>query len=77
MIQGDAGIGKTALVRAVIAAALTRGYGVLRCAGEQAEARLSFAGVADLVGEAVGRGSFATSVTGRSSRDWWQLVLRP
>ena len=53
LIEGDAGIGKTALVRAVIAAAQTRGYGVLRCAGEQTEARLSFAGVADLVGEAI------------------------
>ena len=53
LIEGDAGIGKTALVRAVIAAAQTRGYGVLRCAGEQTEARLSFAGVADLVGDAI------------------------
>jgi DNA-binding CsgD family transcriptional regulator len=53
LIDGDAGIGKTAFVRAVIAAAERRGYRVLRCAGEQAETRLSFAGVADLVGDVI------------------------
>src|SRR5438067_937617 len=50
LIEGQAGIGKTALWLAVLAAAAAKGYRVLRCGGDQAEARLSFVGLGDLVG---------------------------
>jgi DNA-binding CsgD family transcriptional regulator/tetratricopeptide (TPR) repeat protein len=53
VVEGEAGIGKTALFRAVVDDALARGYVVLRCAGEQAEARLSFVGLTDLIGDVV------------------------
>ena len=53
VIEGDAGIGKTAVYRAVVDDAVTRGYIVLRCAGEEAEARLSFIGLTDLIGDVV------------------------
>ena len=48
LVEGDAGIGKTAIWRAVLAEAEARGIRVLRCVAEQAEARLSFVGLADL-----------------------------
>jgi DNA-binding CsgD family transcriptional regulator len=50
LIEGEVGIGKTALWLAVLAAAVAMGYRVLRCGGDQAEARLSFAGLGDLFG---------------------------
>src|SRR5581483_10414242 len=53
VLEGDPGIGKTAVWRVALADAAARGYRVLRCAGEQAEALLSFVGLADLVGDAV------------------------
>ncbi len=48
LIEGEAGIGKTAIWRAALAEAEARGCVVLRCVAEQAEARLSFVGLADL-----------------------------
>jgi DNA-binding CsgD family transcriptional regulator len=48
LIEGEAGIGKTAIWRAALAEAEARGCIVLRCVAEQAEARLSFVGLADL-----------------------------
>ena len=47
------GIGKTAVYRAVVDDATARGYVVLRCAGEETEARLSFIGLTDLIGDVV------------------------
>ena len=40
LIEGEPGIGKTAVWRAALADAEARGYRVLRCVAEQAEARL-------------------------------------
>ena len=53
VIEGDAGIGKTAVYRAVVEDAAARGYVVLSCAGEETEARLSFVGLTDLIGDVV------------------------
>jgi DNA-binding CsgD family transcriptional regulator len=61
VIEGDAGIGKTAVYRAVVDDAAARGYVVLRCAGEETEARLSFIGLTDLIGDVVGE--FAGSLS--------------
>ena len=51
LVEGDAGIGKTAVWRSALVEAEARGCRVLRCVAEQAEVRLSFVGLADLVGE--------------------------
>src|SRR5262245_38028433 len=48
-LEGEAGIGKTTLVRAVAAEAAARGYRVLGCQPAQAEQAMSFAAVADLL----------------------------
>ena len=50
ILEGEAGIGKTAVWRAVLAEAQARGVRVLRCVAEQTEAQLSFVGLGDLVG---------------------------
>ncbi len=50
VLEGEAGIGKTALWRAALAEAEAGGCRVLRCVAEQAEARLSFVGLGDLAG---------------------------
>ena len=52
IIEGEAGIGKTAVWRAALEEAASHGCRVLRCVAEEAEARLSFVCVTDLVGEA-------------------------
>ena len=49
LIEGDVGIGKTALWRHLLESAGARGYRVLRCVGDQAEAKLSFVGLIDLL----------------------------
>jgi predicted ATPase len=49
LVEGDAGIGKTAIWRSALREAEARGHLVLRCVAEQAEARLSFVGLADLI----------------------------
>lgn len=53
LIEGPPGIGKTALWRAALGQALTEGQRVCSCVAAQAEARLSFVGLSDLVGEVV------------------------
>ena len=51
IIEGDAGIGKSAVWRASLDAARQAGYLVLDGVGEQVEARMSFVGLADLIGD--------------------------
>jgi DNA-binding CsgD family transcriptional regulator len=53
VVQGAAGIGKTAVWRALLDAARTDGYQVLECVGDSAEARLTFVGLGDLLQEVV------------------------
>jgi DNA-binding NarL/FixJ family response regulator len=50
LLEGEAGIGKTAVWRAAVAEAEASGCRVLRCVAEQAEAQLSFVGLGDLAG---------------------------
>src|SRR5262245_56171404 len=49
VLDGEAGIGKTELWRAGVAGAGGRGYEVLEARPAEAESRLSFAGLADLL----------------------------
>jgi DNA-binding CsgD family transcriptional regulator len=53
VVVGEAGIGKTALWLAAAEEAAARGYIVLSCRPSEAEARFSFSGLADLLGEQV------------------------
>ncbi|GLZ81560.1 hypothetical protein Afil01_63670 [Actinorhabdospora filicis] len=48
-IAGEAGIGKSALWRHAMEAARGRGFGVLSCRAAEAEVRLSFGGLVDLL----------------------------
>jgi DNA-binding CsgD family transcriptional regulator len=50
VIFGEAGIGKTAVWMAAVEEARARRFGVLSCRPSEAEARFSFAGLADLLG---------------------------
>jgi DNA-binding CsgD family transcriptional regulator len=50
VIEGDPGIGKTTLWRESMRLADERGYRVLSCRPAEAESKLSFAGLADLLG---------------------------
>ena len=50
VVEGQAGIGKTAVWHALVGIARRDGYLVLQSVSEQAEARLTFAGLADLFG---------------------------
>jgi DNA-binding CsgD family transcriptional regulator len=54
VLSGEAGIGKTILWLASIDAAATRGYQILSSRPSEAETQLAFAGLTDLLGEAVG-----------------------
>ncbi len=49
LLDGAAGVGKTTLVRAAVDAARATGATVLTCAGSPAEARLTYAGLAELL----------------------------
>ena len=49
LVLGDPGIGKSALAEAAIRQARDRGMRVLACAGTESEARLSFAGLHQLL----------------------------
>jgi DNA-binding CsgD family transcriptional regulator len=49
VVEGEAGIGKTTIWREGIERARERGYRVLSCHAAQAETRLSFAGLGDLL----------------------------
>jgi len=51
-IEGPAGIGKTTLLRHTLHAAAERGFRVLACRPSEVEAQLSYAAVADLLGDA-------------------------
>jgi DNA-binding CsgD family transcriptional regulator len=53
VLHGQAGIGKTSIWLAGIGAATDRGYRVLSCRPSEAETRLSYAGLADLLGGVV------------------------
>jgi len=50
VVEGEAGIGKTTVWRAGVAAAAGRGFAVLVCRPAEAEARLSYSGLGDLLG---------------------------
>ncbi len=50
VIEGEAGIGKTTVWRAGVDAATSRGYHVLVCRPAEAETRLAYSGLADLLG---------------------------
>src|ERR671933_1607911 len=52
LLEGEPGIGKTAIWRAAIEAARERGFRVLRARPSEAERTLSFAALADLLGDA-------------------------
>ena len=54
VLRGEAGIGKTALWLAGVDAAAARGYRIFSSRPSEAETGYSFAGLADLLGEAVG-----------------------
>ena len=47
LLEGEAGIGKTAVWRAVLEEAKMQGYRVLMCVAAEADARLSFVGLND------------------------------
>ena len=49
VLEGDPGIGKTTVWRSGIAHAASQGYRVLSCRAVQAEVRLSFAALGDLL----------------------------
>jgi len=53
VIEGAPGIGKTAVWRELLGVARADGYLVLECAGDAAEARLTFVGLSDLFAEVV------------------------
>src|SRR3954464_13287021 len=55
LVTGEAGVGKTGLVDAVAADARRRGVPVLRAAGAEFEAALSFAGLDQLLQPVLGR----------------------
>jgi DNA-binding CsgD family transcriptional regulator len=50
VVEGEAGIGKTTVWRAGVAAAAGRGFAVLGCRPAEAEARLAYCGLGDLFG---------------------------
>ena len=52
LLEGSAGIGKTTLWLAGVGEAASRGYRVLQSRGAESEARLSYAALGDLLGEA-------------------------
>ena len=54
VLWGDAGIGKTSIWLAGLEAAAERGYRTLSSRPSEAEARLSYAGLADLLGAVAG-----------------------
>lgn len=50
LIEGEAGVGKSCLVRETVRAAEERGYRVLACQPTESEAGIGFAGLIDLLG---------------------------
>jgi DNA-binding NtrC family response regulator len=57
-LWGEAGVGKTTVWEAGVAAAESRGFAVLDCRAAAAEVRLTYAGLADLLGK-IGAEGFA------------------
>lgn len=57
-VHGEAGIGKTTVWKAVLDRAAARGFQILECRPSVAEAKLSFAGISDLL-ERVPEDAFA------------------
>src|SRR5215210_364739 len=53
LLEGEAGIGKTALWRRGVELASERSYRVLSCSGSTSEAQLSFVALGDLLGDAL------------------------
>jgi predicted ATPase len=56
LIEGEVGIGKTTLWRAALAEAAAGEVRVLSCVADQAEVRLSFVGLGDLLRDVVDHG---------------------
>src|SRR6266540_1227870 len=52
ILEGEAGIGKTTVWRELVEAASHRSYRVLRCQPAASEAKLSYSGISDLLGDA-------------------------
>src|SRR5919198_5448360 len=76
-IEGEPGIGKTPLWREGVVRAEAGGYGVLSCRAAQAETRLSFAGLADLLASSTqplasptALSTGAAPTTGRGRSPW-------
>src|SRR6266487_4086179 len=72
LIEGEAGIGKTTLWSAGIAAAAEHGYRVLSARPAQAESQVSYAGLADLLDPVLERAlDELPSLNGVRSRSRW------
>lgn len=69
VVEGPAGIGKSALLRATALEAERHGHTVLRCCGTNAEARWSFVGLHDLVGQYLDDASIALPAPQREALD--------
>lgn len=76
LIEGDAGIGKTSLVRAAVAEAQRRGYGVLMASPVEPESRLAYAGLGDLLGDSLDRVLSAIPAPQQAALEA-ALLLRP
>ena len=68
LLTGDAGVGKTALLNVVAAEARRGGARVLRAAGAEYEAALSFAGLSQLLGPVLGQLSELEEIDRRALR---------
>jgi predicted ATPase len=79
LLTGDAGVGKTALLNEVAADARRGGTRVLRAAGAEFEAALSFAGLNQLLGPVLGRLSELDEIDRRAlvyRSGFWMESLR-
>ncbi len=74
VIEGEAGVGKSALARAAVDHARADGWRVLACAPTQAEARYAYVGLADLIGPLATESALAELPT--PQRRALQTVLR-
>jgi DNA-binding CsgD family transcriptional regulator/exonuclease VII small subunit len=54
LLEGEAGIGKTSLWKACLAAAVDRSYGVVFCRPTESEVELAYAALGDLLGRELG-----------------------
>jgi AAA ATPase domain len=74
LLTGDAGVGKTALLNVVAAEARRGGTRVLRAAGADFEAALSFAGLSQLLGPVLGQLSELEEIDQRALRVFRGLI---